>query len=1069
MRDYARGMEKRGVISLLISEDDGIVAQERIRGAHKNRLTRAESTEKMAPEGQNVLAAGCRKRPHAEPGHAARAPSRKSDRDRDEESSPCRTRRVRRRLLPDDSTDEDVPEHRSRSSGPSSSIGTPVTPHGDEVDERSQPADAVLTQWQCGPPPVHPRAERQDGFRKEGDDSEEGGNILSSKVDDEDRGEIRGPAEVEEVATRASPWESGGEILDLLRGFDDADSGESFRNSRSSSSVGSLHSRALRRKTAGRRQGRHRETSARPRMSRGLSDLDESDNPGCSIAAFAERNCSKDGRGRNENAGEHPRERRGEDGRKRRGSGAGFRVRRDEAQEMRGERAIPAGVHARSGLGSGEFESNAGEHRAARRETETTAQQNITTGERLMSLLEDELDMEQDVYGDGGRERWPSPGNPGGQQESPGTREITRAASRRGSDRSSGAREEDGGTENIASGDCRDEEKNGDTTLIDLDAIMAQNEETMRMRGLERTGGSAGGRGGSGWNPRARRFHRGSNGRGRATARQRRPRSCPFIDGEAREARGSAAMGTDEEDYIDDFDDGSGSDGGLRGGSDVSSADSESEEESSENEGALEDGQGGAPGAGSRIPWGPDELKTRKNWRRACRALDRTILVSDGPSRMEASQLSPRQPGEKGYAAIPIDEGNNCDLARIWGAKFQPGVARGGKASYVHLKGTLGQYARLGVCLKEVDIRHLWKPGALFSLLLSRRVIRIFMSYFRIRGRPTTVSNKAANLKLAAQYAGFYYAQLQKFPEQSAANENALYLGEYRAAERREIRRTSRYSLDEKMACGKLLTEEDMKEFEKMALSKCVEVLESALESGSDPADLFRNRMRGQKLLDKWCLNFMVFLLFAGAGQRPQVFRSLLVPEEDVIQRWRRGGTNVEVALCAPFDKTLRAQECPAVMFPRQAARLIAFHVYTVRKVILAACRITEAPDMRGTLLLHTRLGRSLSTEEIRYGLGRFLGSHDPELKSITPMVLRSSFASRMFQKYKRGEVGQQQTLQLFLSDLARLMNTSPEMLMSNYIASNPLDFPSSVKLLYQAFEQEGRESMLQSLESPGL
>jgi hypothetical protein len=47
------------------------------------------------------------------------------------------------------------------------------------------------------------------------------------------------------------------------------------------------------------------------------------------------------------------------------------------------------------------------------------------------------------------------------------------------------------------------------------------------------------------------------------------------------------------------------------------------------------------------------------------------------------------------------------------------------------------------------------------------------------------------------------------------------------------------------------------------------------------------------------------------------------------------------------------------------------------------------------------------------------------------------------------------------LSNLGGIMNTSPEMLMSNYVASNPLDFASSVRSLWRAFHAEEEETEL--------
>jgi hypothetical protein len=76
-----------------------------------------------------------------------------------------------------------------------------------------------------------------------------------------------------------------------------------------------------------------------------------------------------------------------------------------------------------------------------------------------------------------------------------------------------------------------------------------------------------------------------------------------------------------------------------------------------------------------------------------------------------------------------------------------------------------------------------WKPGAIFALLLNRSAVQIFLTYFRLRGQPTTVSNKAANLKRAVQHASLYFADE---PSTCAtAQEMMMSLGEFRAAERR--------------------------------------------------------------------------------------------------------------------------------------------------------------------------------------------------------------------------------------------------------------------------------------------
>jgi hypothetical protein len=117
--------------------------------------------------------------------------------------------------------------------------------------------------------------------------------------------------------------------------------------------------------------------------------------------------------------------------------------------------------------------------------------------------------------------------------------------------------------------------------------------------------------------------------------------------------------------------------------------------------------------------------------------MDHNILVSDQESRMEGQNLGPRKPEEQKYASLPITETNSCDLSRIYTIR----------------------YARLCTCLKVVDIKDIWKPGKLSELLIDTKPSKIFLTYFQLRGQPTTVSNKAANLKRAVTHASLYFAE----------------------------------------------------------------------------------------------------------------------------------------------------------------------------------------------------------------------------------------------------------------------------------------------------------------------
>jgi hypothetical protein len=446
----------------------------------------------------------------------------------------------------------------------------------------------------------------------------------------------------------------------------------------------------------------------------------------------------------------------------------------------------------------------------------------------------------------------------------------------------------------------------------------------------------------------------------------------------------------------------------------------------------------------------PSLMLVKTSWRRCSKRIDSDLLISNYDSRMECEHLSVRKVGEPGYAALPLNERNNCDLQRIYEIRFGPAKGRGHPiAAYSNIKSTFGQFARLCVCLKLLDLKDVWKPGAIFGNVLRRDTVFSFIAYFRLRGQATTVSNKAANLKMVVEHAGLFFTADAE--SRAKADELRISLDRARSAERREIRKNARNTTEEREAAGKLLNEGDMDAFAERAYEACRGILKSAKQCR--PAkELFTRGLGGPALTNKWCLNLLSFLRMVGNGQRPQVYRQLLLPTPEQMNSW----TNAEkdVSLRAFLEKTPRSMECPAVLFPRRSASLLKFHVLVVRPLIIARLKIEE-PDDRSEypLLVHTKTGKMLSTGDVRRTLRAFLTRHDPELAGITPMILRSSFASTMFARFKRGELGDGKSVEAFLADLGKLMNTSSEMLMANYIASNPQDFPKTVLTLFRAFQ----------------
>ena len=215
------------------------------------------------------------------------------------------------------------------------------------------------------------------------------------------------------------------------------------------------------------------------------------------------------------------------------------------------------------------------------------------------------------------------------------------------------------------------------------------------------------------------------------------------------------------------------------------------------------------------------------------------------------------------------------------------------------------------------------------------------IAYFRLRGQATTVSNKAANLKMVVEHAGLAFATDVELRAKS--DELRISLDRARSAERREMRNIARNTKEEREAAGKLLVEGDMDVFAERAYAACRGILKSAKEC-KPATELFLSRPSGPTLINKWCINLLSYLMMVGNGQRPQVYRLLILPTPEQMRSWVEDADK-EVSLRTLLEKTPRSMECPAVLFPRRLASLLRFHVLVVRPLILERLKIDEKGD----------------------------------------------------------------------------------------------------------------------------
>jgi hypothetical protein len=119
--------------------------------------------------------------------------------------------------------------------------------------------------------------------------------------------------------------------------------------------------------------------------------------------------------------------------------------------------------------------------------------------------------------------------------------------------------------------------------------------------------------------------------------------------------------------------------------------------------------------------------------------------------------------------------------------------------------------------------------------------------------------------------------------------------------------------------------------------------------------------------------------------------------------------------------------------------------------------------DADRPFLVHSETGRALSGTNLRSTLRTYVvavGGLKADLSNVTVMTLRASYASVMFRAYRHGRfLGQ--TTEQFLSELAEVMNTSPEMLRTTYIATNGRQFDESARTFLRASQADEERALL--------
>jgi hypothetical protein len=188
----------------------------------------------------------------------------------------------------------------------------------------------------------------------------------------------------------------------------------------------------------------------------------------------------------------------------------------------------------------------------------------------------------------------------------------------------------------------------------------------------------------------------------------------------------------------------------------------------------------------------------------------------------------------------------------------------------------------------------------------------------------------------------------------------------------------------------------------------------------------------------------MRHLKFPITSIRPILNGSMELAAQNLLREWKRPADHLDSAvLCfligciKYFISTSRWCMRP---FEVQEARLICCRLLTVVS-ILTIRYSTERPFcFSKTLLIHTETCEPYSTANKRCTLRRFIQYTHPELDNVTPNVIRSSFATWQFQRYRQKLCFRELREDEFLQKIAKVMNTSVEMLRSTYLAYSERD-----------------------------
>ena len=413
--------------------------------------------------------------------------------------------------------------------------------------------------------------------------------------------------------------------------------------------------------------------------------------------------------------------------------------------------------------------------------------------------------------------------------------------------------------------------------------------------------------------------------------------------------------------------------------------------------------------------------------------------------------------GKPAYAALPISQFNNADVQEIYVTEYDRKVRNGGShSSFLQMVTVAGQFLRLHIVLGFTDVKKSCDPGSLYRAVCDREALDIFLNYYDAKGECTTVMTKALHLRKISEYAKTFFsdkdAHLHAEAERSRIKLQKVYntqksLGRSRASHRKQ--------LEDRVAEGTVFLEEDFRrcfKIVKLELDGIIAFYESA--KNSEGIEQAAAKLDSKEIIRKWSMNLLLMLIFAAAGQRPQVYTSLQCPDDSELTDMQDQASRIHFfEMRTTIEKTKRKLDFPNVLVNESAFKYVAFHQQVTRCIVVRRTQVDESKDLSKPLLMHTENGDFLTTAQVTRVLKNFMKYNFPELKHITMMSLRSSYGTMMMAAYRDKRLFTDLEEDSFLALLGKIMNTSVEQLMTTYIGIDRSEFEQSAMELNKVLD----------------